>query len=86
MAKYNKENDKSSVIHSRMNFAKINEFKPLLLEIGKESMLIINESRKDKNEIWEAAIKINQITHRLHDTLDHSDVEESCKEDPTQWG
>ena len=86
MAKYNKKNDKSSVIHSRMKFAKINEFKPLLLEIGKESMLIINESRKDKNEIWEAAVEINQITHRLHDTLDHSSIEESCKEDPTQWG
>jgi len=86
MAKYNKKNDKSSVIFYRMNFAKINEFKPLLLEIGKESMLIINESRKDKDEIWEAAVKINQIAHRLHDTLDHSSIEESCKEDPTQWG
>ena len=69
-----------------MNFAKINEFKPLLLEIGKKSMFIINESRKDKNEIWEAAVEINQITHRLHDTLNHSSIEESCKEDPTQWG
>ena len=49
-------------------------------------MFIINESRKDKNEIWEAAVEINQITHRLHDTLNHSSIEESCKEDPTQWG
>ena len=74
-----------------MNFAKINEFKPLLLEIGKKSMLIINQSRARKDEVWESAVDINQITHRLHDSLMHANLEEtnqeeSCKEDPTQWG
>ena len=86
MVKCDKKNNKSSVIYYRMNFAKKDEFKPLLLEIGKKSMSIINKSRVDKGEIWQAAVDINQITHRLHDTLEHSSLEESCKEDPTQWG
>ena len=68
-----------------MNFAEIDEFKPLLLEIGKKSMSIINESRVQNGDFWEAAIEINLITHRLHDSLDRVSWESGCKEDPTQY-
>ncbi len=68
-----------------MNFAKLNEFQPLLLEIGKKSMFIINQSQVRKGEVWQAAVDINQITHRLHDSLDQVSWEKGCKEDPTQY-
>lgn len=32
-------------------------------QIGKESLLLINENRDKKDETWERAIKINHIAH-----------------------
>lgn len=73
-----------------------NQFRADLSEIGRRSLLIINESHKSlgKGKIWENAVKINNIAHNLHKTLKNTDYifnektteEEKRWEDPTQWG
>ena len=40
-----------------------------LEEIGKLSLSIIEKTREGKTEIWENAIKINQLAREIHDTL-----------------
>ncbi len=32
-------------------------------KIGRESLLLINKNRDEKNEVWEKAVKINYIAH-----------------------
>ena len=49
-------------------------------------MFIINSSRVEKGDVWEAAVEINHIAHRLHDSLVNGDLEEAIKEDPTLYG
>ena len=74
------------VILVGMSFDRLNEVKPLLLKIGSQSMFIINSSRVEKGDVWEAAVEINHIAHRLHDSLVNGDLEEAIKEDPTLYG
>ena len=44
----------------------------LLKEIGNKSLAIISiqESKGEKDALWEHAIKINEIAHKLHDFMD----------------
>jgi len=40
--------------------------------IGKESLLLINKNRNEKNETWEKAIEINSIARKGFNTLKNS--------------
>ena len=48
------------------------EFKVMLSEIGKTSLLLINKSEHDPKyrEVYERAVKINQIAHNLYTYLE----------------
>ena len=43
-----------------------------LKEIGNKSLAIINRCQHsgEKNDVWEAAIQINQLAKKLYDQLD----------------
>ncbi len=48
------------------------DVKGLLREIGDKSLAIINiqKCKGQKDAVWEHAIKINEIAHKLHDFMD----------------
>ena len=76
---------KGGVISCGMKHSRT-DLKSGLLQIGEESIFIINQSRirSGKNDIWETAIKINSIAKKLYHLTEKEEME-SRREDPTQW-